>query len=222
MPVCLTILLKTDERKSMRREFDTFAVIALLVSLTLTAVARADSPATQPAANGNQPAANGNAPADEPDYVISAMRVQELKGMHYEFVSSKTSLQEIGDHVKQSMEKIGPAIKSGAVRPIGPALIIFHGVNQDPGSEFPLEVGFPIAEDAKAAEGYEVKDLDKFRCATVLFSGNMKDIRHAYEAVYSDLQNAGLEPTDEGRQAILMFEGEDSGNNVAMIEVGVH
>ena len=49
----------------------------------------------------------------------------------------------------------------------------------------------------------------------------MQDIHRAYEAVFTDLFNAGLEPTDEGRQAVLMFEGPDSVNNVAMIEVGV-
>jgi len=149
------------------------------------------------------------------------MRVQELKGMTYLFVSSKTNIAQLGDHIRQSTEKIQPALKAGAVKPIGPILIIFHGMNQNAGGEFPLEVGFPVADDITAPNGFEIKKLDKFRCATVLYSGSMQQIRRAFEAVYNDLLGAGLEPTDETRQAILLFEGQDSVNNVAMIQVGV-
>jgi effector-binding domain-containing protein len=195
-----------------------FAAFAFGVSLSVLTPARADGPATQPAA---PPAAKPDAPADDQDFVISQMRVQELKGMTYLFVSSQTTLGQIGDEIRQSMDKIQPALKTGQVRPIGPALIIYHGVNGDPNTQFPLEVGFPVAPDTTAPDGFEVKKLETFRCASVLFSGSMQNIRHAYEAVYNDLQGAGLEPTEEGREAILFFEGPDSVNNVAMIEVGV-
>jgi len=193
-------------------------VFALLASMCLAIAVRADGPATQPAP---QPTPKPDAQADDQDFVISGMRVQELKGMTYMFVSAQSTLGQIGDNIRQSMEKIQPALKSGQVRPIGPALIIFHGVNGDPNNQFPLEVGFPVAVDATAPDGLQVKKLDSFRCATVLYSGGMQDIKHAYEAVYNDLTNAGLEPTDEGREAVLLFEGPDSVNNVAMIQVGV-
>jgi predicted transcriptional regulator YdeE len=202
----------------MKSSIATCAALAFLISLSLLMPARADGPATQPAA---PPAAKADAPADDQDFVISQMRVQELKGMTFLFVSSQTTLGQIGDQIRQSMEKIEPAIKAGQVKPVGPSLIIYHGVNGDPNTQFPLEVGFPVAPDTTAPDGFEVKKLDTFRCATVLFSGSMQNIRHAYEAVYNDLQGAGLEPTEEGREAILLFEGPDSVNNVALIEVGV-
>jgi effector-binding domain-containing protein len=189
-------------------------VLTLLASMCLALPVRADGPATQAAAKPD-------APAEDQDFVISGMRVQELKGMSYLFVSSRSTLGQIGDNIRQAMEKIQPALKSGQVRPIGPALIIFHGVNGDPNNQFPLEVGFPVAPDTTAPDGLAVKKLDTFRCATVLYSGGMQDIKHAYEAVYNDLTSAGLEPTDEGREALLLFEGPDSVNNVAMIQVGV-
>jgi predicted transcriptional regulator YdeE len=189
-------------------------VLTLLASMCLALPARADGPATQPVAKPD-------APADDQDFVISGMRVQELKGITYLFVASQSTLGQIGDNIGQSMGKIEPLIKSGQFKPIGPALIIFHGVNGDPNNQFPLEVGFPVAPDTAAPDGLAVEKLDTFRCATVLFSGSSQDIKHAYEAVYNDLTNAGLEPTDEGRQAVLYFEGPDSVNNVAMIQVGV-
>ena len=186
----------------------------LLASICLALPVRADGPATQPAAKPD-------APADDQDFVISGMRVQELKGITYLFVSSQSTLGQIPDNVRQSMDKLQPGIKSGQIKPVGAPLIIFHGVNGDPNNQFPMEVGFPVAPDTAAPDGLEVKKLDSFRCATVLYSGSMQDIKHAYEAVYNDLTNAGLEPTDEGREAVLLYEGPDSVNNVAMIEVGV-
>jgi len=198
----------------MNRKSGKWTAVALAASLAVPVLARADGPSTQPVPQGN-------APADDQDFVISTMRVQELKGMTYLFVSSKTNIAQLGDHIRQSTEKIQPALKAGAVKPIGPILIIFHGMNQNAGGEFPLEVGFPVADDITAPNGFEIKKLDKFRCATVLYSGSMQQIRRAFEAVYNDLLGAGLEPTDETRQAILLFEGQDSVNNVAMIQVGV-
>jgi effector-binding domain-containing protein len=191
-----------------------WVVLALVVSISMSLPARADGPAAQPAAKAD-------APADDQDFVISPMRVQELKGMNYLFVSSSTTLAQLGDHIRQSMQKVEPALKGGQIRPVGPALIIFHGVNQDPNSEFPLEVGFPVAADTTPPDGFEIKKLDTFRCATVLYSGSAQQIKRAYKAVYDDLLNAGLQPTDEGREAVLMFEGPESVNNVAMIEIGV-
>jgi predicted transcriptional regulator YdeE len=187
--------------------------ISLLALSSLSIWARADGPTTQ--------TSKPNPAADDQDYVISPMRVQEMKGINYLFVSSQTSLAQLGQEVHQSMEKLTPDIKRGEIKPVGAPLIIFHGVNQDPNSQFPLQVGFPVAEDAKAPDGLEIKKLDSFRCATVLFSGSLQQIHHAYEKVYNDLLSEGLQPTDEGRQAILLFEGEDSVNNVAMIQIGV-
>jgi effector-binding domain-containing protein len=198
----------------MCRVFLKWIVPALFVSLCLSIPARADGPSTQPAPGAD-------AAAGDQDFVISAMRVQELKGITYFFISSKTNIAQLGDHIRQSTAKIDLVLKSGQVRPVGPILIIFHRMMQEQGGEFPLEVGFPVADDTQAPDGFEIKKLDKFRCATVLYSGSMQEVRRAFEAVYNDLLGAGLEPTDETRQSILLFEGQDSVNNVAMIQVGV-
>jgi effector-binding domain-containing protein len=193
----------------------TFAGLLCVLSLVALTPHFARAQATQPA---GKPDAAVN-PDD--DFVISGMRVQELKGINYEFVGSTTSLHQLGDSIRQATGKIAPLIKSGDVRPQGPLLIIFHGVNGDPDQQFPFEVGFPVAEETKVVDGLQIKQLDKFRCATVIYSGPMSQIKKAYSAVYNDLLNEGLEPTDEGRQSVLMFEGDDSVNNVALIEVGV-
>jgi effector-binding domain-containing protein len=197
---------------------------AIAISLVAVAAAKADGPATQPTtpqASAPPAAAPANAGGEDQDFVVSQMRVQEMKGIHFAFISSKCATAQLGDNIRQSMEKIGPMIKSGQLRPAGPALIIYHGMGLDPISDYPLEVGFPVARDTQAAGDIAVKDLDKFRCATVLYSGHSRHLRDAYMAVFHDLNDAGLEPTDESRQAILLFEGEDSVNNVSMIQIGV-
>jgi effector-binding domain-containing protein len=198
----------------MRRQSYQWVTLAVLFSLCLSVLARADGPSTQPVPKAD-------ALADDQDSVVSGMRVQEMKGMTFFFISSKTNIAQLGDHIRQSTAKIDLVLKSGQVRPIGPILIIFHRMIQEQGGEFPLEVGFPVADDTQAPDGFEIKKLDKFRCATVLYSGSMQQVRRAFEAVYNDLLGAGLAPTDETRQAVLLFEGQDSVNNVAMIQVGV-
>jgi effector-binding domain-containing protein len=205
-------ILRRKQRIPMNAKSTKWLIVTLLVA---SAWARADGPATQPAAKPDAPAAG------DQNFVLSPMRVQELKGMNYEYLSTKTTLGQISDQIRQTMAKIEPVVNMGQVRPIGPAVIIFHGMNQDPSAPFTVEVGFPVADGAKPADGFEIAKLDKFRCATILFSGSMQDVHNAYEKLYTDLFAAGLTPSDESREAILLFEGEDSVNNVSMIQVGV-
>jgi hypothetical protein len=197
----------------MKRIFVSMVLSTVFV-FAISVSARADGPSTQPAGQTG-------GPVDGPDSVISSMRVQEMKGTPFLYVSSKTNLTQLGDEIRKCVAQIDPLVKAGAFRPAGPITIIYHGDLQDPSGDYALEVGFPVADDTKPPEGLQIKKLDSFRCATVLYSGALQGIRGAFEAVFNDLSNAGLEPTNESRQAILLYEGPDSINNVVMIEIGV-
>ncbi|MGH7178062.1 MAG: effector binding domain-containing protein [Tepidisphaeraceae bacterium] len=192
--------------------FRSVAGIAALLGLAVLAFAR--QPSTQPSHTTAKPGGDN-------DYVISAMRVQEMKGITFLYVSAETNYGAMHQTVTDAMSGFEEAIKAGKFSPDGATLFIYHGASQDPNKNFTLEMGFPVAEDTKPFGDYKVKKLDAFKCATVLYSGAVANIGQAYQQVFSELFQQGLKPTGETREFHFMWEGPESPNNVSLIQVGV-
>lgn len=161
----------------------------------------------------------GAAPAAGPaDYVVTPMRVQEMKGFNYLHATAETTMAKMG-------EVLGPksaGLHTTTMHPTGPMTLILRGAGMDQNKPILLQVGLPVAEDTSSGSGeYQVKTLPTFRCAAVVFSGPIKQVGKVYPQLYKDLYSAGLQPTGETRQVFLLWDGPDSANNVVLIEVGV-
>ncbi len=172
------------------------------------------TPTTAPAA----PAARD---PGENDFVISPMRVQEMRQTNYMYKSFETSFGEMGDQIHATMTELIGGIKSGDVPVTGPAIFVYHGATPDPTKKFTLEIGFQVDESAKDWNDFKVKKLDEFRCASVLFGGSVQNMPAAYQQVFADLTGAGHVPTGESRELYLMWEDETSVNNVVLIQIGI-
>jgi effector-binding domain-containing protein len=86
---------------------------------------------------------------------------------------------------------------------------------------FELQIGFPVADGAKPEGEIKVRTLEDYRCATVLYSGSMRDIAQAYQRIFTQLPEAGLEYAGNSREMHLYWEGPESPNNIVLIQVGV-
>ena len=113
---------------------------------------------------------------------LRALIVQEMKAINYLFATRETTLNEVVQPITEIMEKLEHAIRRGDVPVGGPALFIYHGAAPDPTKKFTIEIGFPVEEGAKAFDEFKVKQVEPFRCATVLFSGPMSQIGQAVKA----------------------------------------
>jgi effector-binding domain-containing protein len=171
--------------------------------------ALADAPATQPAAGLDD------------DYVMTKSRMQSMPAVNVLILSDQTTMTQIGDTVRALMAKFGDAEKAGKFRPRAAPIFIMHGMTPDPSKAFTLDVAFPVADDTKAFDDFQVKKLDTFKCAVVIYSGPTKTLGQAFAAIYEDVMTAGLQPTGELREEQLKWEDGTSPNNVTMIELGV-
>jgi len=184
-----------------------------------------EQPATQPS---NKPVAHAPAAppaarpaADQSDFVVSPMRVQNMKPTSYIYASTETTLTEMADFIHTTMDAMEQGMRNGSFHPDGPALFNYHGLTQDPTHKFTLEVGFPVAEGTKEFADFKVKPLEQYHCATVLYSGPIMSVGQGYQQLFADLIGAGLQPTGEVRDYYLMWEGMESVNNVTLIAVEV-
>jgi effector-binding domain-containing protein len=171
------------------------------------------------AASTRQPADKPN--PDLPDFVISDMRVQEFPPARYAYITQQTTLAQIAEAIGPAMEKFGEAIMQHEIQPMGAPVFVYKGATGEMDKPFELQVGFPVSDLTKAQGDMQVRELEKYRCATVLFSGSMQNIPQAYGKLFADIQQAGLQPSGDSREMHLYFESVESPNNIVLIMVGV-
>ena len=81
--------------------------------------------------------------------------------------------------------------------------------------------GQSFAADAPAVEGFKIVKLDAFKCATILFTGPLSQIKDAYCKLFDCLGAAGLKFKGGFREVYLYWEGPESLNNVVQIQAAI-
>ncbi|HEY2585981.1 MAG TPA: GyrI-like domain-containing protein [Tepidisphaeraceae bacterium] len=175
--------------------------------LALSGIAHAAGPATQPVAT-------------TPDYVISDVRVQTIAGFTFLYDSTRTSFQAMSEPVERTIAAMEKAITEGKIHPSGPLVFVYRDL-KDPNQPFTLDVGFGVPDDTAAFGNYQVRKVEPFKCATVLFSGPLAKVPEAYNKLMGALPALNLKPTTTVREFYLYWETPDSQNNIVQIQVGV-
>jgi DNA gyrase inhibitor GyrI len=149
---------------------------------------------------------------------ISDVRVQNLKGYTYAFVSTQTSLNKLQDAIAKLIPKIDAAVDSGALRVMGPYIFTYHGATTDPNKQFTLDIGVMVKDENPKPDGIEQIKIGPLHCATVIYTGAAGQLPKAYEKLYGDIGRRGLQPTDVCREVYFYWEGPDSINNVIQVQ----
>jgi hypothetical protein len=209
------------------------AVASIFVSLASAGWAQqpaAATPAqtTKPAkpASAGTPANQGMPTAPEKlldgqPYVLGKPVIRTYPAATYFFVSDWATQKTIPDVMAKLTPHLLDMVKQAGLNVNGPMICVLIGVNPDPNTPFQVEAGFIVDTATKPAGDAEVRPLDSFKAATVLFTGDVKYISKAYEGLYASIFSAGQFPTTEIRQMGLYFEKMDSANNVFMLMVGI-
>ena len=180
-----------------------YSIAALFVLLTALS-ARGDAPPTGQAASS-----------------IGDVRIQNLKGYTYAYVSTQTTLNKIQDAISLLMPKMDAAIDSGALWPIGPVVFTYHGVTGQQGKPFTLDIGIIIKDKGTKPDGFTIEQVAPEQCATLLYTGLMAQIGQAYGKLFGELGKRGLQATDVTREVYLYWEGMDSENNIVQIQAAL-
>ena len=105
---------------------------------------------------------------------------------------------------------------------LGPVMHFYYGApHRAPDKGFKMETGYFVTEGSKGIGDFKVRELPKFKCATILYTGPGPRIAEAWVKLYKAIGEKGLTPTDEERELYLYWEGVDSPNNIVQVMVGV-
>jgi DNA gyrase inhibitor GyrI len=185
----------------MRRSFILAAMLFALLSTSFAQV-----PATLPLKPAQQ---TGN------------LAIRTYLQSDYFFVAGQATHTTMGDTMKRIVPELLDSVKQAGFVPVSPIVVVMHGVGPDPKATFDFEVGFMVPANTKAGGTGEVGKLEALTCASVVYSGKTTEVGKAYESLYGSILASGKQPTQEVRQMILFYEGEESVNNIMLLQVGV-
>lgn len=155
----------------------------------------------------------------DPPFVFGQMRVQTMPGVPFFFVRAETTMDGLGEAIDRLMPLLLAERNQGGVTTAGPVVIRYLGEGMT--RSFVLEAGFPVAEGTQPAGEAQVVTLPPFRCASLLYSGGLDHLSDAYDLLMEGIEDAGLQHVEEAREWYLHFEGDDSPNNVTLIQLKV-
>ena len=184
-------------------------VMSLMVLLINNNGTHAQTAATKPTTN----------PGQVPPYTLTPIQIRELKGSTIIYKSMQTTLNSIAKALEQPMLDLEKALTESKIGMTNGPVLIYKGVTPDPNAQFTLEIAIPVADDAKAPQGYQTRRLEGARSAVVLYTGPTTDMGPAYQELLPQIFQLGLTPTQEVRERYLYWESDESKNNVVMIEI---
>lgn len=156
------------------------------------------------------------------DYVIGDPHVQTIAPVNFACLTRQTTFANITQTISQALPILTKAAQDGTIKIDGPVIFTYKGVDMaDPNKPFTLEIGFKAMEGSKETADLKIKTLPQFKCATILFTGPVKDVGRAYEKLIPAITQAGHKMTGESREFYLYWESAESRNNVVQIQVGI-
>jgi effector-binding domain-containing protein len=153
---------------------------------------------------------------------IGKMFVQTIPAQRYVYGSFATTFGSMGTPVVQTLMSLGKTAVQQKVGLHGPVVDVYYQApHRTPDQEFKMEIGYFLRDPADSVGEFKVRELPKFKCASLIYVGQVTGVGDAWQAVYRELNAAGLKPTDEERELYLYYEAVDSPNNVVQVQVGV-
>ena len=159
-------------------------------------------------------------PADA-EFVISPTRLQQTKPATFFYRELEASFANFNDVARPVHQALRAAVREGGNRVAGPEMMVYFGLPADRETIFKFQFGVIVEDGAKPQGDFKVRELPAMECRTILYSGHVKNISRAFRRVMEAVSSAGEQMTDEIRELSLHWEGEESDNNVVMIQVGL-
>jgi len=151
------------------------------------------------------------------DVSAGPVRRLDLAGFSFLNVDKKVMLKTISQTAGEEVPKLFAAIKAANIQPRGPVVFIYPNITSSPNDVMDVKIGIAVGETPSAPEGYQLDEIPRAICQTVLYGGPMAKISQAFHVLGPALYDGAAAPTGEIRVYQLYFESANSANNVTRI-----
>lgn len=184
-------------------------LIPILMFASLVSAQPATQPTTKPAVEVQD------------EMSISKSRLQQTTEATFFYTEVQTTLEDIAKIAGPTIDAMMAACEKAGNESAGPVTFVYFGASEDPKKTFRLQVGMLVSKDAKESGDFKVRKLESVKAMSTVYSGGMQTVTLAYQQLFTDLFTRGFQPTDEIREAYLVWENMESVNNVTQIQVVV-
>ena len=142
----------------------------------------------------------------------------------YKFISKSvtTTLDSITSAGRPIADELGKIITEGKITPTGPMQFNYYGLmDNNPDTEFTLEVGIPVGEDQESVAEFEVKELPEYLCVYTNHNGDYASLGQTYEAMMEDIASEGKNISGINREVYTKMDSENAANNVTEVQLGL-
>jgi effector-binding domain-containing protein len=156
-------------------------------------------------------------PSTQPTYTVGPTCMRHLVGFNFVYTICHATIKTIADVAGTEVPKLFDAVKNAGIQQQGPVVFIYKNTPTSADQPFDFQLGMAVEQGPRAPPGYQSTQLNAIDCATILYTGDMANIGHAYGALFQALPATGKIPTGETREYYLYFEDDKSPNNVVLI-----
>jgi effector-binding domain-containing protein len=153
------------------------------------------------------------------EYLIGQPRLQTMAGFEYLSASAAVPRAEMVSTIHSLGPVVERALGRGQAKSAGWGVVTYRDGSQP--NTLALEVGEAVQPGGTAAAGLELRQVPPYRCLSTVLCGSYRHLGKAWDALGRELKACGLRHAGEDRELYLYCEGDDSPNNVVLVQVGV-
>lgn len=150
------------------------------------------------------------------------MKVKNVNPTKVFFHSEVTTLKKIHDVAMREIENMYAEAAKIELKEASPMQFVYFGCDENPDTEFTLEIGMVVEEEKPYDGKYKFKDLDGFKCVSTIHNGSINKIGETYEKFMPEVAKNGKRMTNQSREVFHKYIDQDSPENITEIQVGVN
>lgn len=149
------------------------------------------------------------------------MKVKTVNSVKVFYHSEKTTLKGIHDIAVREIDNMNAEAAKIGLKEVGPLQFVYQGCDDNPETEFILEIAMVIEEEKPYDGKYKFKNLEGFQYVSTMHKGDINKLGETYEKFMPELAKNGKQMTGHSREVYQKYIDEDSPENETEIQVGV-
>ena len=139
------------------------------------------------------------------------------------FRRDRLTIPQVPAHAGPAIDSLMATLRRAEVRPAGPVVFVYYGIEADPTQEFDLDICVPLPAEAviSAAAPIACKTLPAFACMCADYVGSMHGIANAWRQVADAWRASGRKASGESREVYKRWIDFDSAENVTELQKGI-
>jgi hypothetical protein len=139
------------------------------------------------------------------------------------FRRDRLTIPQVPSHAGPAIDSLMAALRRANVRPAGPVIFVYYGIEADPTQEFDLDICVPLPAQTVISDAAPIgcKMLRAFDCVSANYVGRMQEIGDAWRQVAAAWRASGRQASGESREVYKRWIGFDSIENVTELQKGI-